>query len=290
MALDLKPRHAFAPSFLRKIAMLTPIRLGCLFLLSLALTPVASAQTAREQLFPDGEFFTFDGRAAFILRPKPTAEKTTTPQPWVFYAPTLPAYPDKHEEWMHRQFLTAGIAIAGIDVGEAYGEPESRKVFDRFYEELTEHRNFAKKPCLLGRSRGGLWVSSWACDHPQRFAGLAGIYPVFDFRTYPGINKAAKAYGLTAGQLEEQLSQHNPIARIDAIAKAKLPVFIVHGDQDKVVPLEANSASVAARYRALGAADVLELKVCPGQGHNFWEGFFRCQELIDFVIKQARSH
>lgn len=259
---------------------------GCLLALFGAVPP-ARGQAVRETLFPDGEYFQFEGHDAFIL--KPPANQRSQPQPWVFYAPTLRAYPDKAEEWMHRQFLKAGIAVAGIDVGEAYGSPESRSVFDRFYAELTERRGLKAKPCLLGRSRGGLWVSSWACDHPERFSGLAGIYPVFDFRAYPGLEKTATAYHLTADQLQQKLEQLNPIARADAIAQAKLPVFIIHGDEDKVVPLEQNSAALAERYRQAGASDALELKIARGQGHNFWEGFFKCQELVDFVIKRARS-
>ena len=51
---------------------------------------------------------------------------------------------------------------------------------------------FAPRPCLLGRSRGGLWVTSWAADNPDKVAGLAGIYPVFDLRTYPGLAKAPR--------------------------------------------------------------------------------------------------
>lgn len=247
----------------------------------------AEPQSVRERLFPDGEFFQFEGRPAFILWPE--EKLRTDPQPWVFYAPTLPAYPDTHEEWMHRQFLAAGIAVAGVDVGEAYGSPASRKLFDRFYEELVQRRGLGAKPCLLGRSRGGLWVSSWACDHPERFSGLAGIYPVFDFRTYPGLEKTAAAYELTVDQLEQRLQQLNPIARADALARAKLPVFIIHGDEDKVVPLKENSAALAERYRALGAEKFIELKVVHGQGHNFWEGFFKCQELVDFVIAHARE-
>jgi hypothetical protein len=31
----------------------------------------------------------------------------------------------------------------------------------------------------------------------------------------------------------------------------------------------------------------MELKIAKGQGHNLWEGFFQCQELVDFVIARA---
>ena len=73
------------------------------------------------------------------------------------------------------------------------------------------------------------------------------------------------------------------------MAKATVPVFIIHGDDDKVVPLKENSAELAARYEAAGAKDAVTLVVAQGQGHNFWEGFFRCQELIDFAVARARS-
>lgn len=264
-----------------------PITLVAVALLISFATAPAYAQAVREKLFPDDDFFQWQGHSAFILRP--AGPDRVRPLPWVFYAPTLAGYPDTHEEWMHRQFLAAGLAIAGIDVGEAYGSPESRKVFDSFYEEVTANRGLTKKPCLLGRSRGGLWVSSWACDHPERFSGLAGIYPVYDFRTYPGLEKTAKAYQLSTDELNEKIDQLNPILRTSALAKARLPVFIIHGDEDKVVPLLANSAALEKQYQSAGSSSSIELKVIKGQGHNFWEGFFRCQELVDFVIKQAKS-
>lgn len=91
-------------------------------------------------------------RPAFILMPP--AEMQQEPQPWIMYAPTLPAYPDKHEKWMHEQFLAAGIAVAGIDAGEAYGSPRGQGLMTALYDELTANRGFASKPCLLGRSRG----------------------------------------------------------------------------------------------------------------------------------------
>jgi len=240
-----------------------------------------------KMLILPGEAFLVQDLPAFVLLP-PEKERRT-PQPWIMYAPTLAGYPDEHEKWMHEQFLAAGIAVAGIDVGESYGSPPGRKLFSALYEELTKKRGFAGKPCLLGRSRGGLWVTSWACDHPDQVAGIAGIYPVFDLRTYPGVAKAASAYGLKADELEAKLSENNPIERVGLLAKAKVPVFIIHGDDDKVVPLKQNSAELAARYEAAGAKDAVSLIVAKGQGHNYWEGFFRRPELIEFAIARARS-
>ncbi len=240
-----------------------------------------------KELILPGESFLVAGHPAFILMPDEA--KRRKPQPWVFYAPTLPPYPDSQEKWMHEQFLAAGIAVAGIDVGEAYGSPEGRRLFDELYRELTERRGFAPRPCLLGRSRGGLWITSWAVEHPDRVAGIAGIYPVFDLRTYPGLDKAASAYSLTPRELAARRAEFNPIERVGALAKRGIPAFFIHGDEDQVVPLKENSAEFVARYRAEGAADAVTLVVAKGQGHNFWEGFFHCQGLIGFAIDRARA-
>jgi pimeloyl-ACP methyl ester carboxylesterase len=132
-------------------------------------------------------------------------------------------------------------------------------------------------------------VSSWAIEHPGIVAGIAGIYPVFDLKTYPGLDRAASAYGMKPEELESALDQHNPIARMDVLAKAKVPVCIIHGNVDKVVPLKENSQALAERYKAAKSGDQVELIVVEGQGHNFWPGFFRCQKLVDFAIESAKA-
>lgn len=265
-----------------------PNSMTALTIFSFAISSLACAADPApvKKLILPGESFLVAGRPAFMLLPP--EEKRSKPQPWIMYAPTLPAYPDAAEKWMHEQFTAAGIAVAGIDIGEAYGSPKGREQFTALYDELTKNRDFAPKCCLLGRSRGGLWVTSWASENPDKVAGLAGIYPVFDFRTYPGIAKAAAAYGMTPAELEQKVGELNPIARVPVLAKAKIPVFIIHGDEDKVVPLKENSAAFVEHYKAAGAEDKAQLVIAKGQGHNFWEGFFKCQELVDFAVARAQ--
>ena len=122
--------------------------------------PIRAEEEPVKKLILPGEAFLVEGCPAFIFWPP--EEQRQKPQSWIMYAPTLAPYPDRHEKWMHEQFLAAGVAVAGIDVGEAYGSPQGQKLMTALYTELTEKRGFAAKPCLLGRSRGGLWVSSWA--------------------------------------------------------------------------------------------------------------------------------
>jgi pimeloyl-ACP methyl ester carboxylesterase len=129
-------------------------------------------------------------------------------------------------------------------------------------------------------------VYSWAAENADEVGGIAGIYPVCDIASYPGLNGARGAYGLTAEELAARLKEFNPVNRLEPLAKSHVPIFHIHGDVDTLVPLEQNSGEVARRYKALGGT--MELVVPRGQGHNLWSGFYQCKELVDFVIKHAK--
>jgi hypothetical protein len=232
----------------------------------------------------EGEVFTVSGCTAFLIPGKILPDAKT--KPWVWYAPTLQGLPGPEERWMFEEFRDAGISIAGIDVGESYGSPEGRTLFTALYDELTSKRGLSSKPVMLGRSRGGLMTLCWAAENADKVSGFAGIYPVCNLTSYPGIEKAAPAYKLKPEELTATLTGHNPVSRLAALAKAKVPLFSIHGDVDKVVPLEANSGLLKTHYEALGGS--MQLIVPKSQGHNMWTGFFQCAELVAFVKANAK--
>jgi len=258
--------------------------------LALAFALVAAqasyAQSPDKKLPMPGQTFTVGDRPAFLIRPERAAPAADPPAPWIWYAPTLPAYPAAEERWMFEQFLAAGIAIAGIDVGESYGSPDGSALFSAFHKHLTEECLMAPRPALLARSRGGLMLYSWAAENPTAVAAIAGIYPVTDLTTFPGIERACAAHKLTADQLADQLAERNPIDRLAPLARLRVPLFHIHGDADQLVPYEANSAELARRYRALDAP--VTLLTIPGGRHDMDKLWFQCQELVDFLIEHAR--
>lgn len=258
-----------------------------LIVVSRGAVTLAADPPAKKSLPLPGEVFQVEGCVAFLIPAKESAAKdspATAAKPWVWYAPTLPNLPGGAETWMFEQFTAAGIAIAGIDVGESYGSPAGRQLYTALHRELTR-RGYSAKPVMLGRSRGGLMTLSWAVENPDKVGGFAGIYPVCNVTSYPGLAKAAPAYGLNPEQLREQLDRHNPVDRLAKLAAAKVPLFAIHGDVDAVVPLEANSGLLKERIEQLGGT--MELLVPPGQGHNMWNGFFHCEELVAFVKQHA---
>lgn len=250
--------------------------------LFLASAAALAADPPRKTLPLDGEVFDVSGRTAFLI--PAAADPHAAAKPWVWYAPTLPNLPGPEERWMFERFRAAGVAVAGIDAGESYGSPAGNRVFDTLYAAMRA-RGYSARPVFLGRSRGGLMTLKWAAANPDKVGGFAGIYPVCDLASYPGVAKAAGAYGMSAADLTTRLTEFNPVDRLAGLAKAKVPLFAVHGDADAVVPLGANSGRVKERYAALGGA--MTLVVPPGQGHSMWPGFFRSAELVDFVIEHS---
>jgi pimeloyl-ACP methyl ester carboxylesterase len=99
--------------------------------------------------------------------------------------------------------------------------------------------------------------------------------------------KACSAYDMNEEQLQAELNRHNPIDRLEPLAKAHIPIYHIHGDSDTVAPIEKNSGTLAKLYRHAGGE--ITLNVIKGQGHNLWPGWFQCQELVDFVIANARK-
>ena len=259
--------------------------MGMKQLIALLVVLLMGSTALAEPAEPHDHWYKLGEHHAFLLAPDEPA-KTDLGKPWVWYAPAfnkrLPNRPD--EGWMIDKLHAKGIAIAAVDVGESFGSPKGRAIFQKLYEHMVK-QGYSTKPVLLARSRGGLMFYNWAVEHPEHVAGVAGIYPVCNLLSYPGLKKAAPAYGKSEAELKEDLAKHNPVDRLAPLAKAKVPVYHIHGDKDKVVPLEDNSALLATRYKKLGGPVTIE--VIKDGGHDMKRHWFESQNLMDFMIERA---
>ena len=129
---------------------------------------------------------------------------------------------------------------------------------------------------------------SWAVRNPTKVAAYAGIYPVQNLRSWPmkwSLVATLRDFGMDEKTFIQKLGEHNPINHLAGMAKAKVPIFIVHGDSDKVVPLEENSGVVESRYRELGGK--VDVEIATGAGHQVIDAFFKSKNLIEFLIKHS---
>jgi pimeloyl-ACP methyl ester carboxylesterase len=232
------------------------------------------------------------GNRAFIL--KPAQPDSADPKVWVWYAPTLLAdsedrwiSPGERHAWIFKRLLARGIYVAGVDVGESWGSPAGRAIYDRFYDLLVERYGLTARPGLLAISRGGLMAYNWAADHSDRVGCIGAIYPLCNLRSYPRIQRLTGPYGMSTEELQSQMHRHNPLARIGTLANAGVPILHLHGDRDTVLPLEAHSGKLVERYRDLGGrADLIIIR---GKGHEVVPEFWQDVRLVDFFAEHLTT-
>ena len=261
---------------------------GCPLMKKPLPTPATNVNYTRSKRYGSDRIeFTVAGHTGFIILP--TVVEGSKRIPWVWYAPTFIAagYPNESNGWICRKLLDQGFAICGVDVGESYGNPAGRAAFTEFYKFVIENHNLSTKACLWPQSRGGLMLYNWAAEHPESVQCIGGTYTVCDMRSYPGLQNACGAYGMSEAELQAHLKEHNPIDRLAPIAAHKIPIFHIHGDSDGVVPLEVNTAELASRYRALGGN--IEVVIVKGKGHAEIAEFFESQKMVDFFIANGKK-
>lgn len=232
---------------------------------------------------PPRTLFKVGDSAAFVVEAKHPGKK----KPWVWYAPTLKNYPNKRHDWYFSRLVANGISIAGIDQGEVRGSPASNQRFTAFYQEMVR-RGFSRRPVLLGQSRGGLMMLSWAMGNPDKLKAFVGIYPVCNLASWPLKNSKTAVledYAIPEKDLLANLNNYNPIDNLKGLLANKIPMFIIHGDSDEVVPYKENSKLIRDRYEAAGSN--ISIKIVDGGKHEETNAFFECPELLDFIYRQV---
>ena len=244
---------------------------------------LAATLTAQEDRPATRETFEVDGHKAFVFpAPQPGDGK-----PWLWYAPTLNGVSLIQRKLYYDSLMQAGIGIAGFDLGEVRGSPASTAKFSLFYDEMVK-RGWSSKPILLGPSRGGLMMLAWGAKNPDKVRAFVGIYPVCNLASWPLKNSKPATladFAISETELREKLSPFNPIDNLQGLLKNKVPIFVVHGDSDVVVPYDENTGLLKERYEAGGG--LIAVKVIPGEGHKVSPSFFECQELVEFVLAQV---
>lgn len=259
-------------------------------LLPILISWQALAQVTSQEYGATRLEFSVRGGSGFVI--KPNHSETANSRPWLWYAPTFVRatpqtgkYPNQSLTWLFTRLLEHGVWIAGVDVGESWGNSQGRRAYTNFYKYVRKQFALSARPCLLGQSRGGMMLFNWAPEHPKDVGCMAGIYPVTNLAGWPdlGGEKIQQAYGMSETELRKHLAKINPIDRLAPLARAHVPVFLIHGDADTVVPLTQNTLEFSRRYNALGGK--VDVEVVHGKGHEEVPEFFHSQPLLEFLLQ-----
>lgn len=215
--------------------------------------------------------FKVDDLEATVVVP----ERPLDGRPWVWRGEFFGAFADADAA-----LVSAGWHLAYLKAPDLFGSPKAVKKWERFYDAMVKQYGMHARPGLIGLSRGGLYCMNWAAAHPDRALAVYLDNAVCDFKSWPGgkpkglgaapgsepeWKKLLAAYDFKS-DAEAAAYQFNPVDNLAPLAKAKVPLLLVYGDADKVVPHAENSERVYDRYKALGGP--VERVVKPGQDHH----------------------
>lgn len=158
------------------------------------------------------------------------------------------------------------------------------------YKHLREHsRADAGRIGLLGFSKGGTQSLLIAAVEPEVKAVVA-YYPLTDLEEWLDVSRhyfprsvrlrAMRSHimrGLGVSNWEEALTQLRTASPVNHVGHIQSPVLLVHGDEDRTVPL-GQSERLCRKLKAAGKD--CELFVVPGGGHIF---NFRDKDLAEIA-------
>jgi pimeloyl-ACP methyl ester carboxylesterase len=232
-----------------------------------------------------------DGRDVIVVEP----EKPLPGRPWAWRGEFFGAFPNADVELVRR-----GWHLAYMSVPDLFGSPRAVAHWEKLYDVLVNRHQLSPKPGLIGLSRGALYCMAWAAAHPDRTLAVYLDNGVCDFKSWPG--GKPKGLGAGLGSLEEWAkllkaydfkddreaiaSESNPVDRLKRPADAGIPILLVYGDEDRVVPHRENSEVVYEKYKALGGP--VERIVKPGADHHP-HGLADPQPIVDFFERAWRT-
>ena len=196
-----------------------------------------------------GYEFEFEGLPAKIIKPsgKPNGK-------WLLKAEYFDAFPNTEIELLKR-----GWHLAYNQNYNRWAEDLDLQRKSAFISYVSNAFALDEKCVLVGMSCGGLYSVKLAALSPEKIRGIYLDVPVMNLLSCPA--NLGKASGVTFEEythftgrtLVEMLSyREHPIDKMHILAAHKIPIVMVAGDSDGVVPYDENGALLENYYKKLG--------------------------------------
>ena len=226
--------------------------------------------------------FLFEDREAILIIPEHANENKN----WLLKTEYFGAFPSFEIEMLKR-----GWHLAFIKNVTRWCLDEDLDLKKRFAEYLHNEFGLYHKCVPVGMSCGGLIACKLAAKYPNLISALYLDAPVMNFLSCPAgigvaensmLDEFINATGITLSELTYY--RENPIDKMPLLLKNKLPVIMVYGDSDTVVPYCENGAILEKYYRKNGG--IIETHGKENCGHHP-HGLEDNTPIIEFVEKYS---
>ena len=190
--------------------------------------------------------FSFQDRVAKLVCPKNNCEGNK----WLFKTEYFGAFPA-----FELEMLDKGYHVAYIANKTRWHDESDDTVKEAFCQFLHEEFELNEKCVPVGMSCGGMHAVYFAAKYPERVAALYLDAPVLNLLSCPaGVGVAGdtmyeefvKHTGMTITDLINY--RNHPIDRLNVLLDHHIPVFLVVGDMDDVVPYVENGKMLYDQY------------------------------------------
>jgi pimeloyl-ACP methyl ester carboxylesterase len=192
--------------------------------------------------------------------------------------------------------LNAGFHLCFLKNRCRWGADDDLDRKARFVRYVQDRYGLRRRCVPVGMSCGGLMAVKFAAAYPDLVSVLYLDAPVMSYFSCPCGFGDGDPLGDGAG-IAELLSALNlpdvsaldsyydmPMHCIPALVRCGIPVVMVAGDSDRVVPYHENGALLQQAYETAGLP--LLVKIKPGCGHHP-HGWTDPQEILSFILHYA---
>lgn len=197
-----------------------------------------------------GEEFRFEDQTATVLYPDGTPNGKI-----VFRTEYLGAFPNFEQAMLRR-----GYYVINVTHPNYYAEYEHIHQMARFVREMAAKLGASEKCILSGVSAGGLQAFRFALLYPELVSVAYLDAPVLNLLSLAGFGDAerdealwrnlSRIYNFTESSI--LVYRDSPIDHLDEFMKLDIPVVMVYGDSDTVVPYHENGKVLEDYYKAHG--------------------------------------
>ena len=217
------------------------------------------------------------GKEVVVIRPdKPNGK-------WIWKTEFLYAF-----DAAERRLTELGYTRVYYRISDMYGSYRAIRMMHDFRKYIVEKFDLEEKCILFGFSRGGLYAFNFALFYPEYVEKMYLDAPVLDFRTWPPRgpqrDQLCEVYSIN----EEALMtfKGNPIENMPELFSHGIPLMLVAGDSDEIVPFDKNSEKMINYCRENGIKITYVVK--PGCAHHP-HSLDDVTPIVDFVISEGEG-
>lgn len=212
--------------------------------------------------------FTFEGYEATVVLPEKKADNATL----ILKTEYWDAFPETEIELLKR-----GHFLGYIKNKNRWGTDDDIDRKSRFVKHITKEYMLPEKCVLVGMSCGGLSAIKFSAKHPEDVACIYIDAPVLNYMSCPcgfGVGERTDDESFTEiltaldmSSISELICYRDtPQDNIPLLIKNKIPVILVSGDSDTIVPYVENGILIEKAYKQNDLP--IDIFIKPGCNHH----------------------